>query len=293
MREKLFKISLAAAMVFCLRSGMLGPWQVVVPVAQAASIEKNDKCQIDCSKTANGTVTVKYTADTSKKLKAQVVGPDGVAYTYDIKAKKAATFPLTAGNGSYKITVYQNVSGTSYTSVLSTTTEVNLKDEFAPFLQSNQYVNFTSKTKVVKKAASLTKNIKDPLKKIKKVYNYVVKNYTYDKAKAKTVASGYLPDLDKIYKSKKGICFDYAATMAAMLRSQNIPTKLVVGYTGDVYHAWINVYTDESGWLDSVIYFDGDEWKLMDPTFASSSNSSSKIMEYIGNGKNYKQKYVY
>lgn len=41
-----------------------------------------------------------------------------------------------------------------------------------------------------------------------------------------------------------------------------------------VYHAWINVYSEEEGWIDAAIYFDGQEWKLMDPTFASSNNSS-------------------
>ena len=87
------------------------------------------------------------------------------------------------------------------------------------------------------------------------VYNYVVKNLTYDTAKAsyRTVrlssqcGSGAGP-------AKKGICFDYAALMTAMLRSQDIPTKLVVGYTGNLYHAWINVYLEGQGWVDNIIY---------------------------------------
>lgn len=31
----------------------------------------------------------------------------------------------------------------------------------------------------------------------------------------------------------------------------------------------------------------------MDPTFASSANSSKEILAYISNGDNYTQKYVY
>ena len=81
--------------------------------------------------------------------------------------------------------------------------------------------------------------------------------------------------------------------MAAMLRSQNVPTKLVVGYSGSIYHAWISVYSEETGWVDGAIYFDGTTWKLMDPTFASSGNQSKQIMEYIGNGANYSAKYFY
>ena len=81
--------------------------------------------------------------------------------------------------------------------------------------------------------------------------------------------------------------------MSAMLRSQNIPTKLVVGYTGTAYHAWISTYTTKSGWVEGVIFFDGTTWKLMDPTFASSGKSSDAIMKYIGDGKNYTEKYLY
>ena len=96
-----------------------------------------------------------------------------------------------------------------------------------------------------------------------------------------------------VLAQKKGICFDYAALMTAMLRSQDIPTKLVVGYTGNLYHAWINVYLEGQGWVDNVIYFDGNSWKLMDPTFASSGGQSQEIMQYIGTGSNYKAKYSY
>ena len=67
-------------------------------------------------------------------------------------------------------------------------------------------------------------------------------------------------------KTGKGICFDYASLMAALLRSQGIPTKLVVGYSGDAYHAWISVYLDEIGWVDKIIEFDGKSWSLIDPT---------------------------
>jgi hypothetical protein len=47
------------------------------------------------------------------------------------------------------------------------------------------------------------------------------------------------------------------------------------------------------GWVNGIIYFDGKSWKLMDPTFASSGNSSSSIMQFIGNGSNYQVRYKY
>ena len=104
---------------------------------------------------------------------------------------------------------------------------------------------------------------------------------------------GYLPVLDTVLAEKKGICFDYAALMAGMLRSQGIPCKLVVGYAGTAYHAWISVWTEASGWVEGAIYFDGTTWQRMDPTFASSGKGSESIMKYIGDGSNYTVKYLY
>lgn len=268
---------------------------ISMPQASGTAVQKNAKAVIDYSNVKDGYVMVKYTASTSKKLKARVTGPSKVNYDYDLKAGAFSTLPLSDGNGSYKVSILENVSGTSYASVVSASFTATLKDQFAPFLQPNQYVNFTQNSKVVSTAADIVKKAgaNTPLKKVEAVYEYVVNNLTYDTNKAKTVQSGYLPVVDTVLAQKKGICFDYAAVMAAMLRSQGVPTKLVVGYSKDVYHAWINVYTPESGWVDAVIFFDGKSWKLMDPTFASSGKNNANIIEYIGNGANYSAKYCY
>lgn len=261
-------------------------------VASGTLVKQNSKAVIDYSNTKDGYVMVKYSASTTKRLKAQVKGPT-TTYTYNLTAGKWETFPLSDGNGSYQIVVYENISGTKYSSVLSLTTAVTLTDEFAPFLRPNQYVDYSAAPKTVAKAAELVKGINDPLKKVEAVYNFVVKNLTYDRQKAATVQSGYLPVLDTVLATKTGICFDYAALMAGMLRSQGIPCKLVVGYAGTVYHAWISVWSQETGWVDGVIYFDGTSWQRMDPTFASSGKQSASIMQYIGDGKNYTTKYLY
>ena len=170
---------------------------------------------------------------------------------------------------------------------------VSLSDEFAPFIRPNQYVTYSSDSAAVAKAAELCAGLTDNLEKVEAVYTFVVNNTVYDKEKAQTVQSGYLPNVDETLATGKGICFDYAALMSAMLRSQGVPVKLVVGYTGSAYHAWISVYSQNEGWVEGKIYFDGQTWKLMDPTFASSANSSDSIMEYIGNGSNYSAKYLY
>ena len=266
--------------------------ELLLPEASGTAVKKNDKASIDYSNITDGYVMTQFTGSTDKRLKVQVGGPT-TTYTYDISPGAWSTFPLSDGSGSYKVTVFENISGSKYATVLSVSFKAELKDEFSPFLRPNQYVDYGSSTKTIAKAAELTKGISDPLDKVEKIYEFVVSTLSYDKEKAATVQSGYLPVLDSVLSAKKGICFDYAALMAGMLRSQNVPCKLVVGYAGKVYHAWINVWTEESGWIDGVIFFDGTSWQRMDPTFASSGNSSDEIMKYIGNGANYTAKYLY
>lgn len=262
------------------------------PVASGTAVRKNSEALIDYSNITDGYVMVKYTASSTKRLKAQVKGPT-TTYTYNVTAGKWETFPLSDGNGAYQVTVYKNIADTKYSTVLSANFKATLKDEFAPFLRPNQYVDYGCAVNTVAKAQELTKDRTKPLEMVKVVYDYVVTNLTYDRQKAATVQSGYLPVLDTVLAEKKGICFDYASLMTGMLRSQGVPCKLVVGYAGTAYHAWINVWSEETGWIDGAIYFDGTSWQRMDPTFASTGKQSAKIMAYIGDGKNYTAKYIY
>ena len=275
-------------------SGAAPVSSLLAPEASGVLTYGNEKAGIDASNSQDGYVMIKYLGQ-NPKVKIQITGPSAVTYTYNVtEPGHYEVFPLSDGSGSYKICVYENTSGKKYATAYSLNSlDVQLQDAFAPFLRANQYVHFDADSKCVAKAAELCADAPDTLGKINAVYTHVIENISYDYDLAKNVTSGYLPDLDKVMEKGKGICFDYAALMTAMLRSQGIPTKLVVGYSGKAYHAWINTYSEESGWMDAVIYFDGSQWKLMDPTFASTGNSSAEIMQYIGNGANYSAKYLY
>jgi len=265
---------------------------ILNPEASGLLTAEGDEAIIDYSNTADGYLMAQYKVETDKKLKVLVKGPT-TTYTYTIHPSQWVVFPLSDGNGAYQVSVYRNVEGTKYTLVQSASFDAAMNDEFAPFLRPNQYVNYGIAENTIYQAAVLTAGMTDPLEKVQAVYSYVVENITYDKQLAKTVKSGYLPDLDAVLAGGKGICFDYAALMTGMLRSQSVPCKLVVGYAGEVYHAWISVYSEKDGWIDNAIWFDGSTWKRMDPTFASSNNRSDRIMEYIGDGENYTAKYLY
>jgi len=265
---------------------------ILEPEAPGILVKDNGKAIIDYSNTKDGYIMARYYGNSSARIKAQIVGPK-TTYTYNLTKGEWSVLPLTDGNGKYQFKIFQNVSGTQYALVMAASATVNLEDEFAPFLRPNQYVDYGVSSKTVQMARDLTKGIKNPLGKVEAIYNYVVKSLSYDKQKAATVKSGYVPVLDTVLEEQKGICFDYASLMTGMLRSQGIPCKMIFGYAGSAYHAWISIWTEDTGWIDGVIFFDGTNWQRMDPTFASSANQSESIMKYIGNGKNYKEKYLY
>ncbi|MDR2664886.1 MAG: lasso peptide biosynthesis protein [Oscillospiraceae bacterium] len=282
----LFALAVFAALTAFARTGAIA----------ADTIIGNDKAKVNTANTSDGYVQIAYTGGSTAKIKTIIKGPNDSQYTYNINNEGAfETYPLSEGDGSYTVGVYVNTSGTKYSTAYSGSLNVKLKNEFSPFIVSNQYVNYTASTKCVAATPDILKaaNAEKALDKIRAIYEYVIKGFTYDKAKAASVKSGYLPVLDTVWDSKKGICFDYASMMAAMLRSQGIPCKLVVGYAGTTYHAWIDVYTNETGWINNMIEFDGRNWKLMDPTFASTGKQSASVMKYIGDGKNYSAKYHY
>ena len=263
----------------------------LVPEASGDVTYGEGAVSIDASHTADGYVMICYQGDASK-VKVQITAPGAVTYTYTLNIGAYETFPLSEGDGGYRLDVLENVRDDMYALAFSQDIQVKLQDEFKPFLYPNQYAWFTQQDDAVAYGIKLSETSSSDLDYVEQVYQYVITNIGYDEKLAATVTGGYLPDVDRTLQTKKGICFDYASLMAALLRSQGIPTKLQIGYSGEAYHAWISVYLTESGWVDSIIEFDGEHWSLMDPTLAA-SNSRSALKKYIGDGNNYTVKYSY
>ena len=153
-------------------------------------------------------------------------------------------------------------------------------------------MSFDSSNEAVAKGEYLSYECNSDLEVVSAVYNYIIGNIVYDYEEAETVQSGYIPDVDEVLYTKKGICLDYAALMVTMLRSQRIPTRMEIGYAGTAYHAWLSTYIEDVGWVNGMIEFDGTKWSLMDPTFASNTKEKS-LREFIGDGSNYSVKYIY
>ena len=211
---------------------------------------------VDIKDNGDGTVTVNYinTAEKTIAVQVQQTGSN-VKYNYFCMDKKVdVDIPLTQGNGEYTIMVLKQTSGSKYARLDSRIIDLNLKDEKSAFLTSCQIIDWDSKNAAIKEASKLTKSSKDDYDKIKKIYKYIVENYSYDYDKLKELKniSNYIPDINDVYKSKKGICYDIASLNASMLRSIEIETQLVKGYPTNpvlpenTYHAWNKVYNSKT-----------------------------------------------
>ena len=264
----------------------------LVPEAPGEVVNENELVKVDISNSSEGYVVVSYLGD-CQKVKLQITGPNEVTYTFNCKGNgEEEVFPLAAGDGTYLIAVYENVEGTQYAAAYTTEVDITLTDQKRPFLYPNQYVKFDENSNAVAIGAELAKPCSDDLEVVTNVYNYMISNITYDSEEAESVQSGYIPDVDEVLERKTGICLDYSAVMATMLRSQRIPTRLEVGYAGIAYHAWISTYIEDIGWVNGIVEFDGHDWQMMDPTFAANS-SVPDLKSFIGNGDNYELKYSY
>ena len=273
----------------------------------AEDVRSDIKSEIDVTNRNDGYISARSKSGTSKKLKLRTsyVKSTGatVVYDYDLNGDGTwETYSLQHGDGEYTIRVFERVIGTQYTIIQTIKVDVRYNREHAPFLVPAQNVNYTAGSNVARKAEELSKGAATDLEKLERIYKYIVETIKYDTAKANIIAdgrvTGYLPKVDDTLETSKGICFDYSAMLAAMLRSQDIPAKLIKGYVAvspkPAYHAWNEIYIKEIGWIRirSQVNFKGKKWERMDSTFASGNTTGARTT-FISEDKNYTKEQEY
>ena len=227
---------------------------------------------VDMSNVSQGYVTARLLSPASK-IKLQI-SKDDKKYNYDLTSSDYTAFPLQMGNGIYTIKILSQIEGTKYAVVASTQKEVTIQDEFSVYLYPNQVVNYGPDSIVVNKSFELTKDDKDNLTRIYHLFEYTVDVLDYDYEKADYVSDTYvLPNLTQAIENGSGICFDYASLLAALCRIQGIPARVIVGWTDIEYHAWVEIYLENEGWINPKVYFAKKDWSLVDPTFSDSGNA--------------------
>ena len=83
-------------------------FSVPMPSASGTQVSRNQKAEIDFSNTADGYIMVRFLQRTNQQLRVQITGPSNVTYTYTLKQTgDFEVFPLSDGNGAYRVGVFE------------------------------------------------------------------------------------------------------------------------------------------------------------------------------------------
>ena len=270
--------------------------RVRVPQTGANSIVQ-DGATVDISNISSGYFMVRFDGDITRFVTRVEHASAQQISQFFLRPGAWQTIPLTYGNGAYTVTILEEVTAGMFAEVLSTNLSVSLSNPLLPFLYPNIFVNFTPQTRAVQLSAELAEGATSELDVVQAVYDFVIQNIAYDAELATRITAGMVsehsPDLDDILRRGRGICFDYAALMAAMLRAQQIPTRLEIGFvSGGIFHAWVTIHTAEHGWVGVAQFSQGANWTRMDPTFSASNEQSQQLAQFVGDGSNYQTVFI-
>lgn len=247
---------------------------ILIFISGNVTVVAASKIDVDASEAKHGIVKVKFNTGSQKKIKL-IIKNGADKYVYNLSNKdEYVNFPLQLGNGNYTASVYENTAGTKYRKLHSESFKVNIVNLNDVYLNSVQEIDWNDERDAILLAKEilgetlenkrLTSNDEavelTNQERIDALYDYVLINIGYDYDKIKLLKYNYLPDIDETVEVLSGICYDYSSLLAAMLRSQGIPTKLVKGYTNwtSVYHAWNEIYS-----------FEEERWIIVDTTYDS------------------------
>jgi hypothetical protein len=226
---------------------------------------------VDVSHSAEGYVSVLQTVQ-GVSAKFQLITQER-SYTYSLEPHRYVVVPLQLGTGRYELRVLIQIEGQRYALVASHQRDFQVRDDTRAYRYPNQIVNYDAHTQAVGLAFDLIQDAPSEIERVHRIYRYIVDNIAYDVPRAQRAQDHFLlPDLDRTLSQRSGICFDYAALMSAMLRSVHIPTRVVTGFTDLGYHAWVEVYIQDEGWINPSIYFRFALWTHIDPTFDASGS---------------------
>lgn len=238
-RKKFVFLCLAFALLLC----MYTCYALLLPEASGILVFQSNGTTIDASHADQGYIMVRQDP-TNKPLKLRLSYGKNTL-TYDLNSEgEFEVFPLQMGSGKYSVQIFAQAKGKKFSNVSSTKFDATLESDLTPYLYPNQYVNYNAESPVVQKADELCAGLTTEREKVDAIINFVTTTMVYDYQKAATVTTGYLPCPDNTLFEKTGICFDFSSMIAAMLRSQGIPTQLTIGYADRTYHAWNTIYVD-------------------------------------------------
>ncbi|MDO4800308.1 MAG: transglutaminase-like domain-containing protein [Bacillota bacterium] len=246
-------------------------WILVVVLAISAipgfAADDSANKSIDTSSLDQGIIRITHKANNELFRVLVKLGDKQVTYPY-VANGVPETFPLQFGNGEYTVGLLRNVSGTKFAFVEQTKVKLDLKDPNIVYLNSIQNIKWDPKDQPIVFGGTLIKDLKNAETAAKAVHTYMTENIVYDWDKIATLKKDYVPSITKTFVDSRGICYDYSSLLAAFLRSQGYPTRLVKGYTKFVegYHAWNEVLID-------------GKWMIIDSTVDASLKDFKSIFK--------------
>ena len=215
---------------------------VLLALVSAAAFADTDYFQLEESE--NGVVVVTYPIEPDVRYKA-MLKKDGVKYYYDLTSDHVR-LPLQMGEGSYELAILKNKSGKTYAYEYQTTFEVESILEERVYLNSIAIIEWFREDIAIQYLESIITPDMSEKMKLEIIHKYLTETMIYDYVKFSQIRGAYLPDINETFILQTGICYDFSSILAAMLRSEGIQTKLIMGYRADtaVYHAWNEVYVD-------------------------------------------------
>ena len=186
-----------------------------------------------------------------------IIQPKDEPIHFFCKQNDYLVFALTDGNGTYEIKLLYQVKGTLYKAFDHLTVTAKAS-ETSPYLDSTLSVHYDSELQNL--STDICRQASSNLDKADAIQTFLSQVLEYDYDKARNPEPKYRTDNETILHAGCGICLDYATLMTAMLRSMNIPAKLIYGYPPNAgYHAWVEVW-------------DGTHWVRYDPTWYDALN---------------------
>lgn len=227
----------------------------------------------------SGVISIQYPT-IQGKLRKVTIAKGNEKYTYNLTNN--ASYPLQLGNGDYTITILEHVSGTSYKVLQREQVKLNTANTTSMYLISTPNILFDDKNAAVILAKELTKDATTSQEKAVILHDYIINNIQYDYNKAANTKSDYISSIDETLKTQIATCYDFATLYAAMLRSVNVPTKLLTGYKNDInaYHAWNQVYLAESNsWMTVDTSYDSQKLSYNNPFQMTKSETDYRVLK--------------
>ena len=222
--------------LFCL-------FLLVLTTIASASKTTDELLCIDSSNIEYGTITVTI-LDPVELLRYKLkVAYGEKCYYYNLDPHRETVIPLQMGNGTYYVTLYEQIVDNKYTPVGEASLYLDI-DRKNVWLESNSKVDYSSSEKIHAELEKVVSVANTETEKYEKITRYIRTWFIYDWSAASRKNAPEYTDIDRVLTRRIGLCEELSALTVAMLRLSDIQSRLVIGKANSATHAWVEALVD-------------------------------------------------